>query len=40
MVASVRDILSARTAWAVTNDADVEENVRIESMMVRMSWWK
>ena len=35
MVASVRVILSARVVWAVANDADVEENVRTESMMVR-----
>ena len=37
MAASVRVILSARAAWAVANDADVEENVRTESMMVRKS---
>ena len=30
-------ILSARVAWAVENDADVEENVRTASMMVRKS---
>ena len=35
MAASVRVILSARTSWA--NDADVEENVRTASMMVRKS---
>ena len=37
MAASVRVILSVRAAWAVANDADVEENVRIASMMVRKS---
>ena len=30
-------ILSARAAWAVVNDADVEENVQTVSMMVRKS---
>ena len=30
-------ILSARAAWAVANDADVEENVRTASMMVKKS---
>ena len=37
MAASVRVILFARVAWAVANDADVEENVRTASMMVRKS---
>ena len=37
MAASVRVILSARAAWAVKNDADIEENVRTTSMMVRKS---
>ena len=37
MAASVRVTLSARATWAVTNDADVEENVRTTSMMVRKS---
>ena len=37
MAASVRVILFARAAWAVANDADVEENVRTASMMVRKS---
>ena len=31
----MRVILSARAVWAVANDADVEENVRTASMMVR-----
>ena len=30
-------ILSARAAWAVANDADVAENVRTASMMVKKS---
>ena len=38
MVASVRVILPARAAWAIANDADVEENVRTASMMVKKSW--
>ena len=33
----MRMILSARAAWAVANDADVEENVQTASMMVRNS---
>ena len=33
----MRVILSARAAWAVSNDVDVEENVRTTSMMVRKS---
>ena len=37
MAPSVRVILSARAAWAVANDADVEENVRTASMMARKS---
>ena len=37
MAASVRVILSSRAAWAVANDANVEENVRTASMMVRKS---
>ena len=37
MATSVRVILSTRTAWAVANDVDVEENVRTASMMVRKS---
>ena len=37
MVASVRVILSIRATWAVANDANVEENVRTASMMVRKS---
>ena len=37
MATSVLVILSARAAWAVTNDADVEENVRTASMMARKS---
>ena len=35
MAASVRDILSARAAWAVTNDVVLVENVRTASMMVK-----
>ena len=31
-------ILSASVVWAVAKDADVEENVRTASMMVRKSW--
>ena len=30
-------ILSARAAWAIANDADVEENVWTASMMVKKS---
>ena len=37
MAASVRVILSARSAWAVANDATVVENVRTAIMMVRKS---
>ena len=37
MAASVLVILSTRVAWAVVKDADVEENVRTASMMVRKS---
>ena len=37
MAASVRVVLSVRAAWAVANDADVEENMRTASMMVRKS---
>ena len=37
MAASMRVILSTRAAWVVANDADVEENVRTASMMVRKS---
>ena len=37
MATLVLVILSARAAWAVTNDADVEENVRTASMMARKS---
>ena len=37
MAASVQVILSARAAWAVVNDAEVVENVRIVSMMVKKS---
>ena len=37
MAASVRVILSAKSAWEAANDADVEENVRTASMMVRKS---
>ena len=33
----MRVILSARAAWAVANDADVAENVRTASMMVKKS---
>ena len=33
----MRVILFARAAWAVANDAYVEENVRTASMMVRKS---
>ena len=33
----MRVILSARAAWAVANDVDVAENVRIASMMVKKS---
>ena len=34
----MRVILSARAAWVVTKDADVEGNVRTASMMVKNSW--
>ena len=37
MAASERVILSARDAWAVANDADMAENVRTASMMVKKS---
>ena len=37
MAASVRVILSTRATWVVANDADVDENMRIASMMVRKS---
>ena len=37
MAASVRVILSARAEWVITNDSDVEKNVRIASMIVRKS---
>ena len=37
MATSLRVILSERAAWAVANDADVEENVQTASMMVRKS---
>ena len=37
MAASMRVIHSARAAWAVANDADVEENVQTASMMVKKS---
>ena len=37
MEAFVQVIFSTRVAWAVTNDTDVEENVRTASMMVRKS---
>ena len=37
MVALVRVILSTRAAWAVANDANVVENVRTASMMVKKS---
>ena len=33
----MRVILSARATWVVANDADVEENVRTASMIVRKS---
>ena len=33
----MRVILSARAAWAVTNDADVAENVRIASLKTMKS---
>ena len=33
----MRVILSVRAAWVVANDANVEENVRTASMMVRKS---
>ena len=33
----MRVIISARAAWAVANDADVVENVRTASMMVKKS---
>ena len=37
MAASIRVILSARAAWAVTNDVNVAENARTASMMVKKS---
>ena len=37
MATSVRVILSARAAWAVSNDADVAENVRTTSMRTKKS---
>ena len=37
MAASVRVILSVRAAWAVANDAAIEENVWTASMMIRKS---
>ena len=37
MATSVRVIMSARAAWAITNDATVVENVRTASMVVRKS---
>ena len=37
MSASVRVNLSARATWAVANDADVADNVRTASMMVKKS---
>ena len=33
----MRVFLSARATWVVANDADVEENVRTASMMLRKS---
>ena len=36
-MASVRVILSAMAAWAVANDADVDEDVWTASMMARKS---
>ena len=33
----MRVIISARAAWAVTNNADVAENMRIASMRTRKS---
>ena len=37
MAASMPVILSARSAWAVANDADVAENVKTASMMTKKS---
>ena len=37
MAVSVRVILYAKAAWAVTNDGDVEENMWTASVMVRKS---
>ena len=37
MATSVQVILLARVAWAVANDADMAENVRIASMRTRKS---
>ena len=37
MAASVRVILSAKAAWAIATDSDLEENVRTASMKVRKS---
>ena len=37
MAASVRVNLSTRAAWVAANDADVVENVRTASMMVKKS---
>ena len=37
MAALVRVILSTKAAWVVANDADVAENVRTASMMVKKS---
>ena len=36
-VASLCVILSTKTAWAASNDADVAENVRAASIMARKS---
>ena len=33
----MRVILSARATWAVSNDADVEDNMQTASMMVKKS---
>ena len=35
--ASARAILSANEAWAVANEADVDEKVRIESIIAKKS---
>ena len=37
MAASVRVILSARATWVVANDANIEENVRTASILVKKS---